>query len=276
MGLFMMRSFFLALVAVMSSAIAAQAHEFWISPKSYQVAPGEPIEAHIRNGQNFKGGALSYLPRDTERFDIVMGRDSYPVTTRIGDRPAVNQTVPKEGLAVIVHETKDNLVSYSEWEKFVNFVTHKDAAWTLDEHQRRGLPEKGFRESYRRYAKSLVAVGNGEGKDAPMGLRTEIVAIWNPYTKTKAILEKGMPVRVLFEFEPKGDAQIEVFDRAPDGTVTTETYRTDFDGVAVFPVQAGHEYQVDSVALIPTSNDDATAGPVWHSLWANLTFAIPG
>ncbi|NHX27299.1 DUF4198 domain-containing protein, partial [Escherichia coli] len=39
----------------------AQAHEFWLSPQTYHVAPGAPVIADLRLGQNFSGAPLSFL-----------------------------------------------------------------------------------------------------------------------------------------------------------------------------------------------------------------------
>ena len=48
----------------------------------------------------------------------------------------------------------------------------------------------------------------------------------------------------------------------------------DAEGIATFPVIAGREYMVDNVALLPLE-PEVNGDPVWHSLWANLTFAVP-
>ena len=250
---------------------AVSAHEFWIDAKTWQVAPDTPIVADIRVGEEFKGGAYSYLPPRFRRFDIVQGDAVTAVEGRAGDRPALNMAAPAEGLAVVVHVTSDYALTYREWDKFVNFATHKDWVPLIDEHKARGLPETGFRERYSRHGKSLIAVGDGAGMDRAVGLETEIVALANPYTDD---LSGGLPVRVLYQGAPRGDAQIELFDKAPDGSVEVSLHRTDADGIAVLPTKPGHTYLVDAVvlrALEPEEESD----PVWESLWASLTFQVP-
>jgi hypothetical protein len=119
--------------------------------------------------------------------------------------------------------------------------------------------------------KSLIAVGSGEGSDSEAGLKTEFVALTNPYTED---FDNRMKVRLLYEGAPRADAQVEVFERAPDGSVDITLHRTDEAGEAVIPVQDGHEYLFDAVVLRPyerTGEDD----PVWQTLWAALTFAVP-
>jgi uncharacterized GH25 family protein len=252
-------------------AVSASAHEFWISPEAYQVPEGGTITAHIRVGQNFAGSAYSYIDMNIARFDLVQGESVVPVTGRMGDRPALNMAAPGPGLWVAVHQTSDSFLRYDKREMFVDFVTHKDFAWVLEEHAARGLPETGFRERYSRYAKALLAVGDGAGADREVGLLTEIVALANPYTDD---LSGGLPVRVLYEGAPRANVQVEVFARDAAGEVTVTTTRTDTDGQAVIAVAPGTEYLVDAVVMRPLE-PEAEDDPVWESLWAALTFAVP-
>lgn len=265
-----MRSLILAALVSFASASAAFAHEYWIDPEDFTVAPGEDIRANFRVGETFAGAAQIFNPNRLRRSEIVAGNRRSGIQSRIGDRPAVSQAAP-EGLAVIVVETGNSTLTYSEFEKFESFVTHKDARWTLQDHRARGLPDSGFKEVYSRYAKSLVAVGGGAGSDRVMGLETEIVALKNPYTDD---LSGGFPVQVLYRGAPRSGEQLEIFERAPSGAVRVSTVTTDERGRANVSVRRGHVYMLDSVVLRSTGSNNPNA-PVWESLWANLTFAVP-
>lgn len=253
-------------------AVSAAAHEFWISPVEYQVPADGTITADIRVGEAFSGAAYAYIPQNFRRFDLVQGDSVVPVQGRIGDRPALNMAAPGDGLWVAVHQTSDIVLRYRERDLFVGFVTHKDFEWVLAEHAARGLPDTGFGEQYSRYAKALVAVGDGRGADREVGLLTEIVALANPYTDD---LSAGLPVKVLYRGAPRADVQVEVFARDAQGEVTVTLLRTDAAGEAVVPVAAGTEYLVDSVVMRPM-DPVAPDDPVWESLWAALTFRVPG
>lgn len=257
----------------MCSASLAKAHEFWISPDHFRISPQERIEARLRVGQKMQGAALAYLPKDVARFEVIQGDVTRPVTGRMGDDPALAMEAQGEGLAIVVHETQDARLTYKELKLFASFVTHKDAAWALEAHEARGLPQSGFAETYRRHAKSLIAVGDGAGADRVVGLKIELVAEANPYTDD---LSLGLPLRLLLDGAPRSDAQVELFARHPDGTVSVSLHRTDAKGRVLVPVEPGWTYLADSVALSALDNDDATLGPVWHSDWASLTFEVPG
>ncbi|MDW3225670.1 MAG: DUF4198 domain-containing protein [Paracoccaceae bacterium] len=251
----------------------ALGHEFWIDPEEYQVETGDPLVANLRNGQNFEGITLAWFDNRFTRFELAQGQATLPVQGRIGDTPALNTTAPDGGLLVILHETTPASLTYKEWEKFLKFAEHKDFANAASDHADAGWPLQGFRESYTRHAKSLVAVGDGLGADRAYGLATEFVALSNPYDPD---FDNQMRVRVEYNGAVRPDAQIEVFDRARDGSVSVTMTRTDGAGIATVPVSPGHTYLFDAVVLRPSAMAGTSdTAPVWETLWAALTFAVP-
>ncbi|KNG94729.1 DUF4198 domain-containing protein [Pseudaestuariivita atlantica] len=266
-----MRTLLTRLAAVALLAAPASAHELWIEPRDYQVAPGEQVMADIHVGELMDGPSYAYLPRDFRRFDLVQNGTVTPVQGRMGDRPALQKTVDTPGLVSVVYVTRDLSLTYTKFEKFLKFARHKDFGDAEGAHKARGLSTEKFREQYVRYAKSLVAVGDGAGADGEAGMETEIVALANPYTDD---LTDGMPVKVLYQGAPRGDAQVELFTKFADDTVVVTLHRTDADGVAILPVAPGQSYLADAVVLRPLDPADDKA-PVWETLWASLTFAVP-
>ncbi len=254
--------------------VVASAHEFWIEPQSYQVGSGETLQADFKNGQMFKGNSLSYFERSSARFEMIAGGEVITLEPRAGDAPALNVTAPiDDGLVVVIHETTPSKLTYKEWEKFQKFAARKDFAQAEADHVAAGWSQSRFREVYTRHAKALLAVGMGSGSDMSTGMVTEFVALSNPYAEK---FDNNMKVKVLYENAPRPDAQVEVFDRAPDDTVTIHLHRTDAQGVASIPVQPGHDYLFDAVVLRPAP-DASTAEDaiVWETLWAALTFSVP-
>ncbi|WP_238475541.1 DUF4198 domain-containing protein [Rhodophyticola sp. CCM32] len=247
------------------------AHEFWIEPAAFRMAPMASLTAQLRVGQAFSGVSLSYLPQNFERFDVIQRETVTAVEGRLGDNPALVMDGLGDGLAIITHETTASHLTYTDWDRFLRFAAHKDFGDVAALHDARALPREGFREVYIRYAKSLVAIGDGAGADRQVGLATEIVALANPYMED---LAAGMPVQVFLNGTPRADAQVELFDRAPDGAVENTLHRTDNSGIVTLPVTRGHTYLADAVVLEPvepSGPDDA----VWLTRWASLTFQVP-
>lgn len=251
----------------------AAAHEFWIAPEHYQVQSGDPMAATLRNGENFKGTSLAWFDRRFTRFEMVAGDRVIPVAGRMGDTPALQAKAPEDGLLIVLHETTESTVTYRDWDKFMRFAAHKDFPDAAAIHEKMGWPRDLFREAYTRHAKALIAVGDGAGADRSFGLATEFIALTNPYDDT---FDNNMRVQVTYQDAPRADAQVEVFARAPDGTVEVSLHRTDADGIAEVPVQSGHEYLFDAVVLRPSPRaGNSETAPLWETLWAALTFAVP-
>jgi Domain of unknown function (DUF4198) len=265
-----MRMFILALVL---AASPVQAHELWLEPVDYTVAAEGVIEAHIVNGQEFGGSTFAYIPKTFARFTMRLGDAEVPVPGRIGDVPALRMQPLGEGLHVAAFQSAGDVVGYKTYKDFARFAAHKDFPDARAEHLARALPETDFKEYYRRFAKTLVAVGQGAGSDRFLGMETEIVALANPYTDD---VTAGMPVQVYYRTKPRADVQVELFQKAADGAVTITLHRTDAEGIATLPVLPGHSYLVDAVVLRSPSIAVADGtGAAWETLWADLTFAVP-
>ena len=260
------------LLAILASP--ATAHELWIAAEDYTVAPQATVTAQIVNGSDYVGQNLPFLPQRFVRFDDVTGRAVAPVPGRVGDLPAVQLPDAAEGLHVLVYESRDATVDYKDWDTFVRFTEHKAFPGILQAHADRGFAEEPFREVYSRYSKALVAVGDGAGADSRTGLETEIVALTNPYTDD---VSGGMRFQLWYGDTPRADARFEVYDRSPDGAVTQTFYQTDAQGMVTVPVQPGYTYMADAVLIRePEAALAQASGAVWETLWANITWAIPG
>ena len=143
--------------------MAVKAHEFWIEPLDYTVDVGDKLQAHLKNGQNFKGNTFAYVPNMFKFFDMVDSKGRRAVPGRLGDMPAVGFTAENDGLLVLGLRSATNLLTYTEWEKFADFVKAHKLDWVIDKHRERGLPETDFVEAYFRFSKSLVKIGQGQG-----------------------------------------------------------------------------------------------------------------
>lgn len=266
----------LALAAVLALFIGGHkgaAHEFWISPEVYRAPVGDAVLANLRVGEEFRGAVQSYLPRNFTRFEIVTAEGVIPVEGRVGDLPALNAADLPEGLAVVVHETTVRDLTWDEWDRFAAFAEHKGLGDVAAMQEERGLDMIDVREEYIRYAKSLIAIGHGHGEDAVVGLRTELVALANPYTDD---LAGALPLQLWLDGEPRRMAQVEVFSRPVEGGETALTlYETDSNGIVVITVSPGTEYLVNAVTLEPVVPAEDARGTEWRTLWASLTFAVP-
>lgn len=230
---------------------------------------GAELVADLRVGEKFEGAAQVFFPDRAPRSEIRVGGEIRPYAGRMGDVPAIRLVVDTPGLWVLVQETGPSSVKYKDWQKFADFAAHKDIPDIKARHEARGLPPVDFFETYTRHVKALVGVGAAEGADSETGMETEFVALTNPFTDD---LSSGMRVLLLYQGQPRPDAQVEIFARAPDGAVDIHLSRTDATGHATLPVLPGYDYLLDAVVLRPAPEGERA---VWQSLWAGLSFAVP-
>lgn len=260
-------------------AVPSAAHEFWIESDDYALDPDEDLVATLRVGQKFQGTSYAFFPSNFTLFGTVApgAEELVPARMRLGDRPALSTAVEDDGLTTVIHVSRYYDLTWDSWEKFDEFVAHKDAGWVIGAHAERGLEQvDGIREAYARFAKALYAVGDGAGEDRAFGLETEIVALENPYTGT---VSDGLDVQVLYGGEPRADAQIEVFAKplgAEKAEATITTVQTDAEGRATVSVEKGQQYLLDAVVFREPADDlMAEFDPQWETLWASLTFGLP-
>ena len=134
-----------------------------------------------------------------------------------------------------------------------------------------GFPEKYFRETYSRFAKVIVGIGSSSGIDADFGLLTEFILLNNPYTDKS---QNFVKLKLNYQGNPRSNAQVEVFERSLDNTVSIFTTKTSIDGIVKIPVKKGYDYLFDAVKL-RKANPSSKQKAVWETLWAALMIRIP-
>ena len=262
----------------------AHAHEFWIEAEDYRLTQGEDVVLDFHVGQGFRGNAQNYNPARERRTALIGPEGEVPVASRIGDRPAIDQPVPGEGLLIAVHETADATLTYRDPDLFERFVEEEGLDGTLERHIERGLPPSDFREVFSRSVKALVSLGQGGdergeeggGEDRALGLPVEIVVEGNPYALP---VPDEVRLRVLVDGAPVEGALVNVFIKperglGPGGEVAVEKLRTDAGGRVTLPIEPGLRYLANTVDMREASPElEADTGAVWESRWGSTTFS---
>lgn len=267
--------------ATLLAAAPLAAHEYWLDPLDATPDAGGRLLVNVRNGEDFVGTSLPYDPRRMARLELVGAGGETPVAARLGDFPAVQiEAVSGPGLHVLVLDTAAKDLVYDDLERFARFLDYHGQDGVLDAHAARELPERDIRERYFRHAKALVKAGDVDAPVAadaaalaPQGQALELVAENDPYVGDTLV------VRLHEDGEALADAQIELFERTPEGAVTRRVVRSDADGRASFDVGRPGEYLVNAVRVLEPGAEAlaAAADPVphWQSRWAALTFERP-
>jgi len=258
---------------ILLNSTSVMAHEFWLEPVDYQRELQQDLAVNLKVGQNFKGEPQIYNPSDFIKFQLTEFIDkaatTHAIKSRLGDIPALRKKSEREGLKIVSYISNANLLTYNKAEKFTAFLKNEGLDWVLAAHKKRKLPEKGFKEVFHRYAKTLIAVGRGRGEDIELGLPFEWVLEKNPYTD-----KDNLQARLLWEGKAFPNTTVTLFIRQQD-TLIQKHLMTDKHGVVTIPTDQHGIFLLNAVHMIEASDDtEREIGAVWESLWASTTFEI--
>jgi uncharacterized GH25 family protein len=248
----------------------ADAHEFWLEPLSFEVEQGANLQAHIKVGEGLDGDTYAFFPNNFERFDLTVNDSTGVLKNRFAQKPAVDQVSIESGLHILTYQSKPSRLRYKKREIFEKFLKAEGIEWVLQAHEERKLPPLDFTELYKRYAKSLIKVGDGRGNDRLMGLLFEWVVLDNPYMESD---KKAITLQLHYEEKPFPNSTVNVFVKRGVCKVKQIKLKTDTDGKVDVPVSEGGVFLINAVHMIEPDSA-STDGAEWMSLWASTTFLI--
>ena len=248
---------------------AARAHDFWIEPGSYAPAVGATIPIRLRVGEHFAGEPFVRRPDRIEWFATVGPNGETPVPGEPGADPAGSLRLERAGIHVIGYRSRQSFIELSALQ-FEQYLKDEGLGRILELRAARGEKQKRARELYSRCAKSLVSAGVAKsgGHDRVLGFPLELIPETNPYSLGG---RGALPVRLLFRGSPLAGAQVAAISRQDPRVVVTA--RTDADGRVTLALDRSGAWLIKSIHMFE-STDRLKAD--WESLWASLTFEIPG
>ena len=261
-----MRVFHYLLICLLSlPAVAVNAHEFWINPSAYIYPSGARVDVVFSFGDDFERTDVGYYPSSSKSFMVHANVGSLNLMREAPVTPAARVNDIPDGLTIFTNERNEprEIFIYPTRERHTAFLENHGLSDKIDT----SAATVPIAEKYNRFSKSLVAVGDGNGKDRLFGLEVELVAATNPYLPRD---RETMSFDLYAFGQTLAAHQVEVYEKPLGGTdVTRRDYVTDENGRVKFAVKSGHEYLVNSVIYRA-----ATGAVQYESLWASSTFAI--
>lgn len=265
----------LTLVAILSLAPAvAGAHDYWLQPRDFWVAPGGAVPMSIQVGH---GPSRQAWPIDLGRVLLFRSRSGAGDADRRGELrsgPTGEETrliFKTSGVHVLALQTTPTFSDLPAL-RFNDYAREEGLAPALKWRDAHAQTDKPGREYYSRRAKALVRVGDQPGPDilvtTPVGLNLEIVPERNPYTLPA---NEALPVRIIFEGRPLAGATVKLtnldFDNRP-----LAVRQTDKNGRAVFQVPHRGTWLINVIWTKPTPGD---ARADFETTFSSLTFGYP-
>lgn len=224
---------------VLATAFAgpAFAHDFWLQPADFRIAPGQttPVSIQVGHGQSRQRWAVKsdrvLMMRQIGPSGVTDHREALR-RAGTGDLPLRFATPGVQVLALQTNHTQSDLPAL----RFNDYLKEEGLTPAAQLRARQGKTGAPGREIYSRRAKTLVLVGAPDpAHDAlvtrPVGLTLEIVPEANPYSLKPG---QALPVRVLYEGRPLAGATVKLtnldFDMKPVAVkLTDKAGRAAFD-----------------------------------------------
>ncbi len=260
--------------ALAMTSLAAGAHEMFLKPTNFQVAPNTKTEIALFNGTFDK--SENPITRDRMRTVEVLagGLVTKPAPSQWRDDEVTSYldlTLGGTGTYVVGVSTAPKIIELSA-DAFEDYLRHDGIEDLLKARQAEKVPRTPVRERYSKHVKTILQVGATQTEDyvKPLGLPAEIVLLQNP-----AAVKVGdmIDFRALLKGQPMSGqlvyASFGGFQAADAQSGRAVKMRTDADGGGSFKVtQAGVWY----ITLI--NMQKATGEATYESNWATLTFEV--
>jgi uncharacterized GH25 family protein len=262
----------LASALFLASATAAEAHDFWLEPEQYAVAPGEPVSIAFTIGHAGAHEPWALRREKIAELKSCAGGRCVAEPDIVADTPAqrgrAHVALKTEGTAIIAFEST---ASFSELgaAKFDDYARQEGLTAIIADRAAAKTGKAPGRELYSRRAKALIRVGDGEPGDvsAPVGHTLEIVPLKNPYALKPG---EALPLRVLYNGEPLEGATIDLDDLGDDRD-PLKTAVTDAAGAASFTIDRPGDWKLMTVWGAP--REDRRRAD-YDTIFASLTFGF--
>jgi uncharacterized GH25 family protein len=249
--------------------VSAGAHDLWLLAEPPSVAAGASLRLKAATGMRFPESLSAVTPDRVEDFwvlDAAGARHEVPGARAEGELLRADVRLDTPGVALAALAIKPRTLELSA-EDFNEYLEHDGLPQILERRRARGEIEKSARESYAKFAKAIVTVGEGGPRNLATraaGLRIEIVPLRDPGTVGAG---EALPVQVLFEGRPLEGVYVYALAAGEEGYV--DGHRTDRDGRTAVPLPAGGLMSLHCIHMRPHA-DPGEAD--WESFFATVTF----
>lgn len=269
------RASLVAAAALATVAAPLAAHDFWLQPSHFWVAPSVAVPVTIQVGH---GPLRQRSPIPAAR---VTAFQSVGPNGKVDRLPDLHLGQPASDADLVFTTRGTHLILFSSnlapsnlpALRFNAYAKVEGLTEAIRQRSLAGTSDQPGRELYSRRAKMLVQVGASDSRPQahvtrPLGLALEIVPERNPYTSGGG---DTLPVRIFYRGQPLAGALVKLNDLKFDDQ-PVETHLTDGSGRAVFKLRRQGNWQMNVVWSEPLPT---TRQADFLTIFSSLTFGFP-
>ncbi len=243
----------------------ASAHDTWLLPNRFEVAPNERVTLDLTSGMAFPENETGPKRERVESAKARLAGRTYdiPDIAPAAKSLVFTATLPEAGVAALWVQLPPKSIELKP-EQVSEYLEEVDAPDAVQKQWREMKPPR-WREFYTKHQKTFVRVGNAETDSSwaePVGTALEIVPEQDPTAVREG---EDFAVRVLKNGKPYADFALNALAA---GEKKGETRRTDANGRIVFRLHKATTWLLRGTDLRKSTRDDAD----WESDFVTLTF----
>jgi uncharacterized GH25 family protein len=269
----LLHQFLPSLIFVVVAVTTTFAHDLFLRPDIFRVAPGGAIAVKVFSG-TFSRSENAITRDRLADLSLVSASGRQPLDkslwTETDPQSTVKVTVGGAGTYVIGGAVHPRLLQL-DGAKFTAYLKEEGIDAILAARKSQKRLNEGSRERYSKYVKALVQAGDTltDAYATPLGYAAELIPLANPYA-----LKVGdtLSVRCLVDGKAVAGQVLFAGGRTPTGTRhAMQRLVTDQDGVIKVRLTAAGAWYVKLVHMRDVTGDPEAN---YESRWSTLTFGV--
>ena len=250
--------------------VTAQAHDTWLIPNRFEVAPKATVTLDLTSGMAFPVLDVGPKRERVQSAQCRLGKRTFEITDiSAGVKSLVFKVeLPENGVGTFWAKLPPRSIELKEAEvqEYLDEIAAPESVrkeWTEMKKPRR------WRERYTKHPKTFVRVGAPEGDRSwaePVGQELEIIPEKDP---TGLQVGDELPVRVLKGGAPHKDFAV---NAVAAGETKGKTLKTDTEGRVVFRFDKAGQWLLRGTDVRKSAKPDTD----WESDFVTLTIAVKG
>jgi uncharacterized GH25 family protein len=259
------------LIVVLALAPEILAHDTWIIPSTFRPRQSAAVQLRVATGEAFPSSEVAATPDRVIRYTM---HDNARVR-KIGEFRVEGAfleakiTPELQGDTVIALELKPRLLEMTPRD-FNQYLRQERQANVLRQRREQGASESPGRERYRKIAKTILCVGDGDDNTSLLseGLLLEILPEQSPCTYRAW---DRVEVLVFYAGQPLSNARVVAGYEGASGHHYPVETTSDADGRAAIVLKRPGAWFIRVLHIVPSEGD---AEADWHSAFSTLTFEV--
>lgn len=260
---------FSAFLFAVSSPTATSAHDTWLIPDQFNLAPKSTVTLDMTSGMEFPKLDAGPKPERVQSAQCRLAGKTFEITNKAAGPNSLQfkAELPDAGIATFWVKLPPRALELKP-EEVKEYLDEVDAPEALRK-QWAEMKEQRWRESYTKHQKTFARVGDPASDLSwaePVGTFLEIVPEKDPTTLKAG---EDFPVRVLKDAKPFAGFSLNALGA---GQTKGETRKTDSDGRVTFRLHAAGRWLLRGTDIRKSNQPDTD----WESDFVTLTFEVKG